>query len=159
MFQEYATYLTENLFKCSQAPGPGNYNPIDNSVWNKIARDTTDKKPLPVPKKQEDDKKKEKKKDIKPTPGPGTYEYKTNFPMLERKEKPKEKKETDKDKKKKDEDHSVFGVKINKVPGPGSYDIKRELMSSQAKFTTGGGYNKGTGMIRRNIVTGRSAMF
>jgi len=68
----------------------------------------------------------------------------------------KEKKaEGDKDKKKKDDDPKLFGTKINKVPGPGTYDIKRELLCAQTKLTYGGRYNIGTGTIRRNIVTGR----
>merc|ERR1711977_73490 len=41
---EYATYLTESMTLCHLAPGPGNYNPIDNCIWNRIARDTNDKK-------------------------------------------------------------------------------------------------------------------
>lgn len=61
----------------------------------------------------------------------------------------------DKDKKKKEEDTKFFGQKINKnQPGPGTYDIKRELNAQQTKFTSGGRFNIGTGAIRRDIVIG-----
>jgi len=59
------------------------------------------------------------------------------FPVTEKKDqKSKEKKvEGDKEKKKKDgEEPKLFGQKINKVPGPGTYDIKRELLSAQTKL-------------------------
>jgi len=58
------------------APGPGNYNPIDNSVWNKMARDANEKKSQigGTSKGKEGDKKgqNERKKLDKPFPGPGS---------------------------------------------------------------------------------------
>lgn len=79
---EYATYLTENLCLTHLAPGPGNYNPNDNAVWNKIARENADKKGAPQTKAKTEDKKdkaNDKKKGDKPFPGPGQYDMKSEF--------------------------------------------------------------------------------
>jgi len=89
------------------------------------------------------DKDKDKKKELKATPGPGYYDMNrySIFPNAEKKDQKKAEKkpEGDKEKKKKDnEDPKLFGVKINKVPGPGTYDIKRELLSAQTKLAFGG---------------------
>lgn len=71
---DYATYLTDSLFLSSLSPGPGNYNPIDECIWNKIARETAERKGQVIgSKKVEGDKKlNDKKKVIKFSPGPGT---------------------------------------------------------------------------------------
>jgi hypothetical protein len=91
------------------APGPGNYNPIDNSVWNKIARENADKKGAPATKAKAEDKKdkaNDKKKADKPFPGPGQYEFKSEFKYDPKgKAAPKEKKEEKDGKKEKKENN------------------------------------------------------
>lgn len=68
-FVEQSTYLSENLCLTSLSPGPGGYNPNDQAVWNRIARDNNEKKGQPQTKgKAEGDKKNQgdKKKLEKP---------------------------------------------------------------------------------------------
>lgn len=92
-------------------------------MWNKIARDNTDKKNVggaAKPKGADDKKTNDKKKLDKPFPGPGTYEIKSGFPEVEKKDQKKEKKDKDDKEKGKKEDPKIFGAKIANVPGPGN---------------------------------------
>jgi len=105
------------------APGPGNYNPNDNAVWNKIARDNADKKGAPATSKAKTEDKKdkgEKKKGEKPFPGPGQYEIVSQFKSDPKVKAVKEKKEEKEGKKDKKENNYIFGEKIIPVPGPGT---------------------------------------
>lgn len=121
-FVEQSTYLSENLCLTSLSPGPGGYNPYDQAVWNRIARDNNEKKGQPQTKgKAEGDKKNQgdKKKLEKPQPGPGTYEVKSGFPEVEKKDMKKaEKKDKDeKDKKDSEKPVYIFGKRVEKHAG------------------------------------------
>lgn len=154
-FPENANYLSDTVYYSSLAPGPGNYSPIDNIIWNRMSKEG-DKKQGILKKNIEDKKDKDKRLD-KPTPGPGSYDLskQCTFPEMNPKgERKMDKKDKDdKGKGKKDDDSRLFGQKLTKVPGPGTYEIKRDMMSAHSKLTQGR-FNTSLGSIRRDIVRG-----